>query len=303
MSIPFVRGTGRHPLVQLNPLVDNSDRFTTPVADQTFGVVMTAKRGRIDRAFTVNFNTLMTKLGRADSMRANPLNEAWAQLYEALSISNCTAVVSRLVQRTDEGAASIKWLVLSEPTDGEYSFAVSETEPTTGFVLAFKHLGCHNDGIQAAVWVESVTTGGIDEDSKTVHVRVADADGEVLFFFRGSTDPSAKDEYGRSLYLPDVVASQTDEFIVKVKGDHAFEPTDDLYGYTVDGNEKWNVSGVKSCFEEGGGAYTPGDYQDAVDRLKYAQEDFLYLPSTARAFGHAGLREQSAVPVRRAWSL
>lgn len=282
MPVTFVRNLGHQTGVQLNPLVDLSERLPSGAGDQAFGVVLRATRGRIDRAIVVDSGDVTAKLGAVEPMRVNLINEARAQLSEALTISGGYAVVSRLV-RADQ--AQVKWatLVATDPvapaTAKTYAFGVSDDKLDTGFVLQLKHLGCFNDGIKLSVWSEPVTVGGIEQSTKTINLRVTDAAGNTLFFFQGSTDPDARDDYGRSAYLPDVVAARTDEVEILVEPNAEFSPGEALYGYNANGAEQWLSSGVLVTFIEGDHAYTGDDYQEAVDRLKYAQHNFAYIAS------------------------
>lgn len=302
MPVTFVRNLAHAPGVQLNRLVDASKLPAPLLGDQAFGVAMRATRGRIDKALRVNSYTLRQKLGAGEPIRANALNEAWAQLYEALVISGGEAIVSRLVR---ESQAAIKWAVSAQvapvapATAKTYAFGtvdilstetagsiltesgdriLLESTLTNGVVLV-KHLGCHNDGIKLSLWVEPVMFGGVEVATKVVNLRLLDASGDILFSFKGSTDPLAKNEYGQSFYLPDVVKSQTDELIVEVAENALFSPGEALYGYSTLGGENWQTSALLTAFTEGDYAYTADDYQSATDRLKYSQDDFSYLAS------------------------
>lgn len=282
MPVTFVRNLGHQPGVQLNPLVDPSSLMASTISDQTFGVVMRASRGRIDRAITVDRGTLQNLLGSGSPIRDNALNEAWAQLYEALSFSGGLAVVSRLIM---EDEASVKWAVVTDTapaTEGDpqvYDFAVQDDAAETGFLLQIKHLGCHNDGIKLHVWAEPVTVGGVDQDTKVLSLRMTDADGETLFYFKGSTDPTARDDYGRSYYLPDVVAARTEDVEIMVSENAVIKTDAAFYGYDEEGFERWFESDLLIAFIEGDTAYTSDDYDAAVNRLKNSQGEFSYIAS------------------------
>lgn len=282
MPVTFVRNLGRQPGVQLNPLVDPSSLMASTISDQTFGVVMRASRGRIDRAITVDRGSMQSLLGGGQSTRDNALNEAWAQLYEALTFSGGLAVVSRLVM---EDQAAVKWIVLTDtdpatPGDPQvYGFAVQDNIADTDFLLQIKHLGCYNDGIRLHVWAEPVTVGGVDQETKVLSLRVSDAGGETLFYFMGSTDPAARDDYGRSYYLPDVVAARTEDIEILVSENAVIKTDAAFYGYEDNGFEKWVESDVLIAFIEGDTAYTADDYDAAVRRLMTSQGDFGYIAS------------------------
>lgn len=282
MPITFTRNLGHAPGVQLNRLIDNSELPGTLIGDRSFGVVMRSNRGRIDKAMEIEFGTLTKKLGAGEPIRANALNEAWAQLYEALMRSNGTAIVSRLV-RTSQ--AVTKWIVVSQvapvapATANTYTFSVADTQATSDYILQIRHLGCHNDGIKVSLWADSVTVGGVEQPTKILNMQLFDANNVQLFSFQGSTDPNAKDDYGRSYYLPDVISAQTDEVIVVVGDNTEFKSGEALYGHTDLGSEKWLASDVLIAFIEGDHSYTVDDYQAAMDRLKHSQYDFSYLAS------------------------
>ncbi|NCC41646.1 MAG: hypothetical protein EOM21_19965, partial [Gammaproteobacteria bacterium] len=310
MPVSFVRNLGRAPGVQLNPLVDNSARSSRIIGDRSFGIPLRATRGRIDRAFPVTFNSLSSLLGQPELISLNAINEARTQLHEALAVSGASAIVSRLVQ-VDQ--AEIGWVVLgrilpvSPATLNTYVYGISDA-PITGAVavtlkdsdgvalkdsegvalsefvaanaiLQIKHLGCHNDGIQVSVWAQPMTVGGVDQPSKVLHVRVSDADGRVMAYVVGSTDPTAKDDYNRSYYLPNVLSRISDAYEISVADNAVFSPGEALYGYNDQSRENRFSSGIMIAFNEGGTAYTSTDYQSAIDRLGRAQDDFSYLSS------------------------
>ncbi|MFM0432383.1 hypothetical protein PQQ75_25455 [Paraburkholderia aspalathi] len=97
MSAPFVRQLGAQPGIQLNPVLDNSDGFAPGTADQIFGTVMRATRGRIDKPFYVDAGTVSAKLGPGESMRVTPLNEAYVHVVEALNNGATRGAIQRLV--------------------------------------------------------------------------------------------------------------------------------------------------------------------------------------------------------------
>ena len=301
MPVAFVRNLGRAPGVQLNPLIDNSMRSARVIGDQAFGLPLRATRGRIDQAFVVDFATLQTLLGDPEPIRASELNEARAQLHEALAVSGGTAVVSRLIKAEE---AALKWVVmvrqdpvapatansyvfgLSADPIGETGNVVTDSAGATiaspepeDCIIQIKHLGCHNDGIRVSVWADPITVGGVDQATKILHLRIADADNKSLLFLVGSTDPNAKDDYGRSYYLPDVLARQSDAYEIEVLPNTTFAPGEALYGYTAEGREKRITSSLLVAFVEGGTDYGAADYQAAIGRLARARDDFSYLSS------------------------
>ncbi len=107
MATTFVRSLGSESGVQLNPLQDNSEIPTQDNADQVFGIVMRATRGRIDKPFVVDRSNVKNKLGYGERISASALNEAWVHVVEALNNGAYQAVVQRL--STD--AATISYAV------------------------------------------------------------------------------------------------------------------------------------------------------------------------------------------------
>lgn len=92
----FVRQLGFQPGVQLNPILDATDGAVPDNSDQIVATIARLTRGRIDRPFRVNRSNFLTKTGPAASIRANALNEAKLQVYEALNNGAYEAVIQRL---------------------------------------------------------------------------------------------------------------------------------------------------------------------------------------------------------------
>ena len=100
MAVSFTRQLGAESGVQLNPLQDSSELpMLFDVADQCFGILMRATRGRIDKPFKVNRNNVYRLLGFGESIRNTRLNEAWVHVVEAVNKGTYEAVVQRLVPR------------------------------------------------------------------------------------------------------------------------------------------------------------------------------------------------------------
>lgn len=147
MATAFVRQLGHEPGVQLNPLRDNSEVPSLDNADQVFGIMMRATRGRTDKPFKVNRGNVRTKLGKGDQVRVNALNEAYVHVVEALNNGAYEAVVQRLVASD----AVVKWAVVNvDAVTGAISYSVSSTDPVAPYLFAVKHLDCHNDEIGRA---------------------------------------------------------------------------------------------------------------------------------------------------------
>ena len=427
--VPFVRQLGAESGVQLNPLVDGSEIPSVGNADQKFGIIMRATRGRIDKPFLVDRGNVFKKLGNGETIRVNALNEAWVSVVEALNNGAYEAVVQRLV--TDQ--AKVKYAVLrrradikpkelsptetvdnvfpaiikdkagqvvdpisefwgdvikvddthvkielrgeklkkhqneqgveglwcgfaivapqdatkykkngGEPKDletnvhdkekgyalywdvskqskaavtiqfckgdsgetpigepityeadtskvipetetvPEFEFSVEDELPTDKFVLAVKHLECFNDGIKLSFHADQKIENGEEVPNEVITVKLTDPDGVQLYEFTGSLVDGAKDDYGSSYFLPDVVSNRTDnvELTVGVTGiDAAINTDSTAYGYTENGQQAWVESDTLICFEEGGFAYTVQDYMKARENLQHTEHDFMYISS------------------------
>jgi hypothetical protein len=279
MGTTFVRQLGAESGVQLNPLRDNSEIPSFGNEDQLFAIMMRATRGRIDKPFKVDRSNVLKKLGRGEQIRVSALNEAWVHVYEALNRGAYEAVVQRLV--TDQ--AEIKWALVSVDTGTQaITYSVSDTEPVAPYFLSVKHLECFNDGIKVEFRADEKKVGGVAQANDRITLRIRDKDDELLYEFFGSLDVNAKDDFGNSLYLPDVVSSRTDavEVSVGVTGANAsVSPTSAAYGYDVGGKEKWSKSSTLICFDEGGTGYVSEDYSLARVKLQNTPHRYAYIAS------------------------
>lgn len=304
MTVAFVRQLGAEPGVQLNPLRDNSEIPSTDNSDQIFGIVMRATRGRIDKPFAVDAGNVYTKLGYGEQIRVNALNLAWVHVVEALNNGAYQAVVQRL----STAESKIKWAVVrvqaaetsavgeakvgksktgaktvAGKTVPTYAFEVSEEEPSGEFLFAVKHLECFNDGIKVAFRAEEKRENGKNVANNVITVQIIDPhEDNVIYEFTGSLDINAKDDYGNSYYLPDVVESQTDAVELKVgmSADKAkVEPDTAAYGYDENGSMAWAESDTLLCFDEGTTTYETEDYLKARNLLQNSEFDYAYISS------------------------
>lgn len=284
MAVSFVRQLGSESGVQLNPLRDDSDIPQRGNADQVFAIVMRATRGRIDKPFRVNRGNAIQKLGKGVQMRVSALYEAWVHVIEALSNGAQEAVVQRMAPAD----AEIKWAVLGKVATDYTSWTTLAQDASGNFVepaawlLAVKHLECHNDGIIIEHHAAEKKAAGVQVANDYITLRIKDKDGVLLYDFYGSLSPTAKDDYGRSAYLPDVVAARTDCVIVRVGSfaDTASIPVASAsYGYDATNKDKWVKSGVLVCFDEKSTAYTATDYRRFCENLQYSQLDYAYIAS------------------------
>lgn len=295
MAVAFVRQLGYESGVQLNPLRDNSEIPSSDNSDQVFGIIMRSTRGRIDRPFKVDRGNVFKKLGTGEQMRVNTLNEAWVHVVEALNNGAYECVVQRMSGKD----AKIKYAVLStedildpdfvaDPAHPDVTadvighkikFEVLEKVPETPFIVAIKHLDCFNDGIKLAIRAEEAGTGGVLEPNSVISLQLLTNDAEVLYEFTGSLVPGAKDDYGNSYYLPDVVSKLTDSVELIGGATQQIDPDSDAYGYDENGVAKWAMSNVLICFEEGGTAYTTQQLMAWRTKLQYTEYNYAYISS------------------------
>lgn len=270
----FTRQLGSESGVQLNILRDNSEIPASVAVDQTFGVIMRSTRGRIDKPFAVNSGNVLRKLGHGESMRSTALNEAWIQVNEALNQGAYEAVVQRLIT----SAAVIKYAVATAGAGTDFVFSTSTSLPAD-FFIAIKHLDCFNDGIKFSFHAEPKSSGGVNLANDKINLAVYDSLDEKLFEFYGSLNPTSKDDYGVSDYLPDLVSRLTDSIEIEIGATHEISITSDAYGFATNGQSKWVKSDVLICFEENGTAYSSNDYSTARAKLQFTPFTFGYLIS------------------------
>lgn len=159
----------------------------------------------------------------------------------------------------------------------EYSFAAQDELPETPFFFALKHLECFNDGIKVQFRAEEKTEGGVPVENGRISMRILDRDDAALFEFEGSLDPDAKDDYGNTAYLPDLISGQTDALEVYVGAIRTIQPDSSAYGYDSNFFPKWETSDVLVCFEEGGTGYTTQDYMRSRELLQYTPFNYAYI--------------------------
>lgn len=279
MTTAFVRQLGREPGVQLNPLRDDSEIPSSDNADQVFGIIMRAQRGRIDKPFKVDRGNVRRRLGKGEQIRVSALNEAYVHVVEALNNGAYEAVVHRMV----DADAAVKWATVTvDGTTGAITYAVSATEPEAPYLLAVQHLECYNDGIKIEYRADESKVSGVTQANKVITLRIRDSEGSLLYEFTGSLNSLDLDDFGQSYYLPDMVAAQTDAVVVKVGVTGAaavVATTSAAYGYDTNGAEKWSKSAVLECFEEGGLAYLAADYSAARLAMQNTPHDYAYLSS------------------------
>jgi hypothetical protein len=159
------------------------------------------------------------------------------------------------------------------------SFYVSAAIPTAPYLFAIKHLECFNDGIKVAFRADEKRSGGANVANDKITVLIKDITDKVLYEFYGSLDPVAVDDFGNSLYLPEVVSAQTDAVEITVGAITTIAATSPAYGYDANGAAQYGKSGTLVCFTEGGTSYITSDYSAARVKLKLTPFNYAYISS------------------------
>ncbi len=276
-----VRQLGLQPGVQLNPLRDATDGVAPDNSDQVFAVLARLTRGPIDKPFVVNRSNFLARTGPAEALRVNALNEAKLQTYEGLNNGGQQAVVQRLVPASaTKSFALINFTGTPTDTANTVAFSVASTAPSTGYSIYLMHHECHNEGIKVALHADQTPLTGVATAATDVTLRVLDINGLILHEFSGSLDPSARDDFGASRYLPDVVATASGGAVeLWVAANASIPTTSNAYGRSLSGKDNWAVSGPLVCFNEGGTTYTDADYDRCIAALRDTRESFGYLIS------------------------
>ena len=242
MSAPFVRQLGYQTGVQLNPLKSADGGIATGNQDQVFAIPARLTRGRIDKPFVVNVSNFKRLCGAGEPIRQNALNEAYIHIFEALNNGAYEAVVYRL----NVAAASLKWIVATQNATGVITYSVSADLPTVPYTLAVKHNECFNEGIKIAIHADKLPS---DAANSTITLKLLDASGNTLDEFEASLDPLAKDDYGQSAFLGDVVERFTDLVEVSVGSQSSLSATSPAYGLDVNGFPAFSTSNVMQYFK------------------------------------------------------
>lgn len=198
MSTAFVRQLGAESGVQLNPLRDNSEIPVADNADQVFGIMMRATRGRIDKPFKVDRGNVFKKLGKGEQIRVSVLNEAWVHVVEALNNGAYEAVV----QRMTTSAAAIKHAVvkvgsgavLTPVVTAGVVTSVTVTNGGTGYGAApeITFIGAGTGAVATATVVDGVITAVVVSAGGTGYTVAPTATAaEIITHTVSATEPVA----------------------------------------------------------------------------------------------------------------
>lgn len=264
--------------VKVNPLTETlSLPKPDAAADQVFAIALQTQRGRVDKAFYVTRETFPRLIG------GYPGDKAWIALWEGLTNGAEGAVVTRIVT-----SPVSKWIHLSDA--GQWSNPTATHGDTRDFdyahtKLAILHMECFDEAIMVSLHADALSGSTTPQDS-FVTLLLRDSKGEVLFQFYGSLDWAARDEYGQSAYLPDVVSRQTD--LVKIIANVDMDATTGLpvfpltahIGCDTNGNKRWYTTALQNVFHRDTPTTTGLEaLQSAVKRLRETILEFGYIAS------------------------
>ncbi|MFJ3685578.1 hypothetical protein [Pseudomonas sp. NPDC090208] len=282
MTVQFSRTIGKRSGVQLGLVMDKSE-IGSVASDYNAGFIGRFTRGRTDKVFAVTREKIERQLGAGVSLNITALAEAQVQAYEALRYGTQQVITSRLIS----SSAVNKLLVATASVPAQGGGAAPDVWTTglesaglpDGALIAFKHLDCYNDGLVCQInALETEDDQGVAAPSKVITVQFADpVDGKVIIGpFTGSLDPAAKDEFGNSYFITDVIEKGTDSLqVIEVK-DSATVPVNCPFYGTANNKAKFSTATL-IYFTEGATVYTSAEMAAAVDRLRRSRPNFTYL--------------------------
>lgn len=283
MTTQFSRTIGKRSGVQMNQPADKS-AIGSLASDYNGGFIGRFTRGRTDKVFAVNREQHERQLGAPVSLNVSALGETQVQIFEALRDGTQQAIVSRLI--ASDAVNKLLIAKASVPAEGNgnatpavWSVGLESAGLPEGALIAFKHLECFNDGLTCQInAVAAESAQGADVASKIITVQFLDpvTAKTIIGPFTGSLDPLAKDEFGNSAHIVDVIEKGTDLIqVIEVAQDASVPVTCPFYGKA---NEKARFSSeTLNYFTEGTTVYTNAEIQAGVDRLRRSRPNFTYL--------------------------
>ena len=305
----FERQIGEQSGIQLNPTVDRTDGVAG-FGDQTAAIVGSFSRGRIDKPFWVDGQTLRAKLGAAVSLNKSLLNEAYLHVFEALRNGAQQVLVSRLLRESVEN----KYVVIQvdatagplqtetgEPildgagnpiTMGNTGIITTAASIASGFAgelaIAFKLLDGINEGFvvranfdaydDVDAWVTpEESTSTFNPKSLRLTIEILDKTSlQVLYRAVGAVSPDSVDEFNQTRYIGDLAS---DVFVFS-KGNLP----DASYQVALEDSTMGVMNGTRLFIRQAVEPFDPVDttyasteMDVAVDALRYTNEDFGYI--------------------------
>lgn len=303
----FVRQIGEQSGIQLNPTVDRTDGIAG-IGDQTAAIVGSFTRGRIDKPFWVDSQTLRARLGAPVSIAKSLLNEAYLHVYEALNNGAQQVLVSRLVRTTQtnnyvaiqvDATLGTLQTELGEPildqdgdplTVGNTAIISAASTIATGFAdelaIAFKLKDGINEGFvvranfDAYDDVDAWNSGHTVFNPKSLRLTIEILDKtslQVLYSAIGAVHPDSIDEFGQTRYIGNL-ASDVFEFYPGNLPDAGYQAAleDSTMGVMVNGTRLFIRQAVDP-YNHGDTAYTNSELDTACNALRYNNEDFGYI--------------------------
>lgn len=273
-NLPFTRQLGARSGVQLNFRKDNTEGFAGGNADQSAAFAIRSARGRTDRSFKVNRSNYKVVLGDAASIAASQLNEGYVQVYEFFRAGGNEAIISRLI--TNAAVNNLIICTASAVTAVDV-WTTAATAPGTE-TLTIRHHENFADGVTASInAIAMFQADGVTPVASTdVNLVLRDINGAELLNVTGSLLSTAKDDSGKSRFLPDVVTQFTDAFTVTVRSGATVATTSLIYGKDANGAAKF-VTEHMTYYTEGGTGYVEADYDAAIDRIRRSEHSFGYI--------------------------
>lgn len=303
----FERQIGEQSGIQLNPTVDRTDGVAG-FGDQTAAIVGSFSRGRIDKPFWVDSQTLRAKLGAAVSLNKSLLNEAYLHVFEALRNGAQQVLVSRLLReevtndyvviQIDATAGAIQTETgepildeLGNPiTVGNTAIITTAESIASGFAgelaIAFKLLDGINEGFvvranfDAYDDVDAYDVTGLIFNPKSLRLTLEILDksnSQVLYRAVGAVHPDSVDEFGQTRYIGDLAS---DVFVFSAgnlpSASYQEALEDSTMGVMADGTRLFIRKSVDP-FDHIDTTYTNSELDTACDALRYTNEDFGYI--------------------------
>lgn len=268
--------------IQLNPHVDNSDIFTGVSSpwDQTVAAVGCFERGPIGKPFAVSLGNYRKRIGDPKPVRQSRLNEASIYVGEGLQ----NGVQQIFLVRLASASSTNKYVVVAKhPTDqNKFEFSLSDSIPSSAFFLCIKDLECFNDGVIVKLWADENKVNGAAVATDIIRLSICYPNGDLRSEFYGSILPEAKDDFGNSIFLPDVVSLAKSPTIEVLVGGQVSEiaTTSEIYGYSS-ATRLPNVktSSLLKPFTEGARVFTQSEYEAACELLGNMPVTFGYVAS------------------------
>jgi len=283
MTVPFTRILGARSGVQLNEIIDATERYVPGSGAMAFAAMGSFKRGRIDKAFRVNKDNLFRMLGKPVSPVASANGEPYVQIYDAFKNGAIQAVIVRYSKSDD---AILYCSVLDEATSA--AAIISNAAKQTGWQVAFKHLEAFDEGINVKVNArKTLNDSDVAIASNYVTIILSDiSTGKELFKVEGSLDPLAVDEFNNTIFIGSAMDAISDLVEIEVATDAEFDTTFAGYGLNTDGTPKYADLNV-TLITHGVAALNGSQKQAMTDQLANTEYDFKYimLDSLAQTLG------------------